>query len=177
MACAPACSGEYEYATNMPPGENNGAYFPRTANRCTPTNCQGTQCEHVYCDSCFGAPPCNGDTDCTGNNFCTGGCCQQLSPIVIDIDGNGFSLTSAYGGVEFDFAGDGVRRRMSWTAANSDDGWLALDGNGNGRIDSSLELFDNLTAQVDRPGVERNGFEALAAFDQRLTGGERQRNA
>jgi hypothetical protein len=168
--CEGACSNKnYEYATHMPPGNRNGGYFVRTTDKCTP--CQNSQCEHVYCDMCFGAPPCNDDTDCTGNNFCSGGCCQELSPIVIDIDGNGFSLTSAYGGIEFDFAGDGVRRKISWTAAGSDDGWLALDRNGNGRIDSSLELFGNLTAQVDKPGVERNGFEALAAFDQPLTGG------
>ncbi len=173
MDCVPpSCSGSYDYATNSPPGAINGGFFPRTANNCVPSGCQPTQCEHVACDTCFGAPPCpNGDTDCTGNNFCFGICCEPLSPVLLDIEGNGFAMTSAEDGIEFDFAGDGVQRQISWTAAGSDDGWLALDRNRNGSIDSSLELFGNRTAQVDKPGVERNGFEALAAFDDPISGG------
>lgn len=45
----------------------------------------------------------------------------NLSPVIIDVAGNGFSLTDAAGGVRFDFDGDGAREGLSWTAATSDD--------------------------------------------------------
>jgi hypothetical protein len=90
------------------------------------------------------------------------------SPIILDIDGKGFTLTSAQGGVLFDIAGTGTPIQIAWTAASADNAFLALPGS-DGLVHTGKELFGNFTPQPlsNHP----NGFAALAVYDLPANGG------
>jgi hypothetical protein len=92
--------------------------------------------------------------------------------VLIDVAGDGFSLTDATGGVDFDINDDGISERLAWTSVASDDAWLVLDHSNNGRIDNGRELFGNYTPQRRPPaGMPANGFLALAEYDKTANGG------
>jgi hypothetical protein len=88
-------------------------------------------------------------------------------PVIIDVDGSGYHLTSAAGGVRFDFFGTGHPVRIGWTAAGSTNAFLVLPRDG--RVDTGSELFGNLTPQPT--SAHPNGFAALAVWDQPNHGG------
>ncbi|MDO9174321.1 MAG: hypothetical protein Q7V62_05910, partial [Actinomycetota bacterium] len=80
-------------------------------------------------------------------------------PLVLDLDGDGIETSQSDFGVQFDLDGDWFAQRTGWVGA--DDGLLARDVDGNGRIDDIHELFG-------APGV--SGFAMLATLDDNADG-------
>ena len=81
---------------------------------------------------------------------------QQSDPILFDLDGDGFELTHYSKGAQFDILGSG--QQVTTAFVTGGDAFLAIDRNGNGLVDSGLELFG------DQRGA-RNGFEELRKLD------------
>jgi hypothetical protein len=89
------------------------------------------------------------------------------SPIIISLEEqNDYKLTSAEDGVLFDIDANGTVDQVAWTPAGSGIAFLAIDRNGDGRINDGSELFGNHTLA----GM-RNGFEALRAMNMASNGG------
>ncbi|MER2514304.1 MAG: hypothetical protein ABTQ25_18140, partial [Nitrosomonas ureae] len=82
-------------------------------------------------------------------------------PLVLDLDGDGVEVTKMGFGTDrsmvyFDMDNDGFAERTAW--ATGGDGLLALDKNGNGKIDNQGELFGNTNTIAD-------GFLNLKQYD------------
>ena len=154
-----------------------------------PVACSGTtyvaQNDNACCvaegGSCsINAQCCGTPGDICKNGKCTAACqtdcpypprgcvvCGQ-SPILLDLNGNGFHLTNAANGVKFDISGTNNPIQMGWTASGADNAFLCLPDS-NGKCDDGKDLFGNVTPQPvsDTP----NGFAALAVLDDPKNGG------
>lgn len=105
---------------------------------------------------------------------------RNADPLVLDLDGDGIETTSLEGNsVFFDIDGDGIRERTSWISA--DDGLLALDLDGDGKITSGRELFGegvtyagqgrgSLTGPYGLEIKYDNGFAELKQLDDNHDG-------
>jgi hypothetical protein len=98
---------------------------------------------------------------CSGKSCPTGGCdpqqctCSGGSPIILDVTGNGFSLTSLANGVNFDIMASGHKLPISWTSVGGHNVFLVHDP----PVVSGKQLFGNHTY----PDCN-NGYCALAKF-------------
>ncbi|HEX8070598.1 MAG TPA: hypothetical protein VF546_11645 [Pyrinomonadaceae bacterium] len=96
--------------------------------------------------------------------------CTADTPVLVDVNGDGFRLTDAAGGVNFDLDADGVvQERRAWTAPGADDAFLFLDRNEDRKVNNGTELFGNVAPQAS--SAAPNGFAALAIYDEPLLGG------
>jgi len=95
-------------------------------------------------------------------------CCTCDCPLIVDTSGNGFDLTSALSGVNFDIRGNGTPTQMAWTAPGAQNAFVCLPDS-NGACDDGKDLFGNYTPQP--PSQTPNGFLALAVYDLPGNGG------
>jgi hypothetical protein len=91
----------------------------------------------------------------------------KLTPIALDLDGNGVRTLSVDAGAVFDVNADGKAESVGWLS--SADAWLALDRNGNGLIDDGSELFGSGTSLPDGSKA-LDGFAALRVLDTNQDG-------
>ncbi|GAB6041680.1 hypothetical protein JCM17961_23550 [Endothiovibrio diazotrophicus] len=90
---------------------------------------------------------------------------QQISPLVLDLDGDGLELSTLDGSqIFFDVDARELAENTAWILP--DDGLLALDrdGDGDGQITSGAELFGDHTTRADGT-LAADGFDALAELD------------
>jgi hypothetical protein len=92
---------------------------------------------------------------------------SQLTPLALDLDGNGVRTISGIAGAVFDVNADGQAERLGWLSTT--DAWLALDRNGNGLIDDGGELFGSGTTMPDASKA-LDGFAALRVLDSNQDG-------
>ncbi|WP_114096729.1 hypothetical protein [Thalassospira profundimaris] len=85
----------------------------------------------------------------------------QKDPLILDLDGNGIEITSLQDGQKFDIDGDGTAEQTAWIRGA--DALIALDRNGDGKINDGRELFG------DQNGA-KDGFAELAKYDDNLDG-------
>jgi hypothetical protein len=160
-----------------------GTLWESSSDSCV-ASCSGEPCEcaegTAVCSN--GEWGCSEGYPCCGQepNPCCDDCYEQCgpsgwecigSPIILDPTGQGFHLTTLDRGVQFDMH-PGMPMQVSWTDNAFNNAFLALDRNGNGTIDSGAELFGNFTPQpAPSSGEHRNGYAALAVFDDPANGG------
>ncbi|MDT7837383.1 SdrD B-like domain-containing protein [Aquabacterium sp. OR-4] len=84
-----------------------------------------------------------------------------ITPIVIDLNGDGIqTVARSASDATFDLFGNGSAVKSGWISGS--DGFLAVDSNGNGKIDDITELFGGTTKGA--------GFAQLASYDSNSDG-------
>ena len=152
-----ACNGD-DCCDGFICGEQTSVCIPCERDPNNPSHgCMSERCiscydgEGVYCDP--------------WNSSC-------YTPLIVDVDGDGFHLTDLNDGVRYDAFGHGITIQSAWTKTNSDDAWLVLDRNGNEQIDNGTEMFSSVFPQPEPSFPDlKNGFNALVQFDKSEHGG------
>lgn len=108
-----------------------------------------------------------GDNVSTNYNAAQNWVQPRRDPLTLDLDGDGLETVGTAAGILFDQTGSGVKMGTGWVSA--DDGFLALDRNGNGLIDSGRELFGDSTFKSDGQ-LASDGFDTLRELDSNQNG-------
>lgn len=95
---------------------------------------------------------------------------DKYTPVLIDLQMDGYHLSGPVPAVQFDLNADGQVDSTAWTAVGEDDAFLCMDRNGNGVIDDGKELFGSATPLMNGETME-SGYYALAELDEPVTGG------
>jgi hypothetical protein len=90
-----------------------------------------------------------------------------VTPLVLDLDGDGIQTLSVSNGVIFDVKNDGKAEKTGWVAAK--DGLLVRDLNGDGQINDGGELFGEGTVLANGT-KSKDGYVALRSVDSNLDG-------
>jgi hypothetical protein len=90
-----------------------------------------------------------------------------VTPIVLDLNGDGVQTLSIAAGVQFDIAADGSAATTGWVS--SADGLLVMDRNADGSINDGSELFGSATTLADGSKAA-NGYVALGEMDANRDG-------
>ncbi|WP_153076021.1 hypothetical protein [Paraburkholderia bonniea] len=92
----------------------------------------------------------------------------MIDPLILDLNGDGIHTTGVdQSSAHFDFSGEGSRTHTGWITTG--DGFLVLDRNNNGAIDTGAELFSNFT-KLANGMLAANGFDALREYDSNKDG-------
>jgi hypothetical protein len=96
---------------------------------------------------------------------------QAVTPIVLDLDGNGIRTLAAGSGVAFDIDATGKQTQTGWVGQG--DGLLVRDINHDGVINNGTELFGGATQLANGPNAGQragDGFRAMADLDSNHDG-------
>lgn len=95
---------------------------------------------------------------------------EKYTPVLLDLETDGFHLSGPDPAVTFDLNADGAPERTAWTRAGEDDAFLCMDRNGNGIIDDGRELFGSATPLISG-GTDESGYSAVNEMDWPVAGG------
>jgi Ca2+-binding RTX toxin-like protein len=104
------------------------------------------------------------DTQCNRDWAAAKTYMKPRDPLVLDLDNDGIEATAIdpTHPIVFDHNADGIRQGTGWI--KPDDGFVVMDRDGNGTIDSGRELFGDNTLLVNGQ-TAANGYAALADLD------------
>lgn len=96
-------------------------------------------------------------------NLNKNGKAHGYDPLILNLDGKGIqTLAPSSISARFDHDADGIATATGWVATGN--GILALDLDGNGKIDSGKEIFGNNTL-LSNGATAKDGYVALANLD------------
>jgi hypothetical protein len=90
---------------------------------------------------------------------------DEGDPLILDLDGDGIETAMIGAGLRFDHDVNLFAEETGWLGG--DDGFLVLDGNGNGRVDDGSEFFGGagLTGAAELAQFDSNGDGIINAAD------------